>query len=303
MFPYISDLINYLFGTSLSITVPTFGFILVIAIIMAFLVVYLEIKRKEQAGLIPSGSAGNIFVFVNIVLLSVLVGAKLFHILDHWDRFIQAPFGMLFSPNGHSFYGGLTLTVIVMFFYLRHIGLPMRHGMDIAAPAILLGSAVGRWACQLAGDGCWGIVNPTSKPGWLSFLPDWMWRFTYPHNTIDAGITIPGCAGVHCFVLPEPVFPTPVYESAMAFLSFCIIWLIRKRIKTPGHLFSCFLILYGLSRFLAEMIRINPKFSMLGMQLSQAQMISFILFISGFFSLWCFRWFQTMSEKKHESGD
>jgi phosphatidylglycerol:prolipoprotein diacylglycerol transferase len=57
-------------------------------------------------------------------------------------------------------------------------------------------------------------------------------------------------------------------------------WMMRKRLKTPGAMFFLFLILNGAERYFIELLRITPKYPVWGMQLSQAQMIA-LLFIAG----------------------
>jgi prolipoprotein diacylglyceryltransferase len=161
---------------------------------------------------------------------------------------------------------------------------------DAIAPALILSYAIGRIGCQLAGDGCWGVVNPDPIPEWLSFLPDWVWSFTYPHNVINDGIPIPGCGGDHCFALPYPVYPTPLYETLMGLAIFGILMSIRKLLKTPGYLFSIYLILNGIERFLIEEVRINKPYEIIGIQFTQAQIIAIGLMILGCIGFWYFRW-------------
>jgi prolipoprotein diacylglyceryltransferase len=134
--------------------------------------------------------------------------------------------------------------------------------------------------CQLSGDGDWGIVNLAAKPDFLSFIPDWMWAYRYPHNVINDGIPIPGCAGAHCMQLAEPVYPTPLYESMMSFAAFGFFWMIRKRVVIPGLLFAYYLIFNGAERFLIELIRVNTEYNIMG-GITQAQIISTILFVTG----------------------
>jgi phosphatidylglycerol:prolipoprotein diacylglycerol transferase len=65
---------------------------------------------------------------------------------------------------------------------------------------MMLAYGVGRIGCQMAGDGDWGIPNTAPKPGWLSWAPDWMWSFKYPHNVSmeDQGNKIADCVGKYC---------------------------------------------------------------------------------------------------------
>ena len=152
--------------------------------------------------------------------------------------------------------------------------------VDTSVLPLLIGYALGRMGCQLSGDGDWGIVNLAPKPNMLAFIPDWMWSYQYPHNVINDGISIPGCVGPHCMQLPQPVYPTPLYESMMSFAAFGLFWMIRKRVVIPGLLFAYYLIFNGAERFLIELIRVNTEYNIMG-GVTQAQIISTLLFITG----------------------
>jgi len=62
--------------------------------------------------------------------------------------------------------------------------------------------------------------------------------------------------------------------------------LIRKKIKTPGILFSIFLMFNGLERFFIEKIRVNTKYHIFGNAITQAEIISTLLFIAGVILFW-----------------
>ncbi|HET9279837.1 MAG TPA: prolipoprotein diacylglyceryl transferase family protein, partial [Flavitalea sp.] len=155
------------------------------------------------------------------------------------------------------------------------------HLNDAAAPALMLAYSVGRIGCQVSGDGDWGIVNNGPKP--FSWLPDWMWGYTYPNNVarMDQDNPIPGCTDKFCFQLSEPHFPTPFYETVICFILFLVLWSLRKRLKIPGTLFALYLILNGIERFFIEKIRVNTKIHLFGLQFTQAELISSLLLISG----------------------
>lgn len=120
------------------------------------------------------------------------------------------------------------------------------------------------------------------KPKVLSFLPTWLFAFDYPHNVNEEGIPIKGCNDKQfCNRLPLPVFPTALYETMMGLLIFLILWLIRKRIHIPGMLFFIYLILNGFERFFIEKIRVNSEFLLLGMKVSQAEMIAVAIIVVG----------------------
>ncbi|NNM95936.1 MAG: diacylglyceryl transferase, partial [Bacteroidia bacterium] len=186
-------------------------------------------------------------------------------------------------------YGGLIFGAAAVLYYTSRKGISIIHTIDAAAPAMMIAYAVGRIGCQMAGDGDWGIANSAPKPQWLGFLPDWMWAFSYPHNVINEGIPIPGCTGPHCFMLNPPVFPTPFYETVTCGLLFLVLWLMRKRITTPGVLFSIYLAMNGVERFLVELIRVNIRYHLFGISFTQAQLISPMFVLAGVFGIFYFR--------------
>lgn len=241
--------------------------------------------KEEKETVYPHKMVGDITI---VAAMSGLLGAKLFDNLEHWNDFIQDPVGALFSFSGLTFYGGLIFGSVAVLYYATKLGIRYYYMIDAAAPGLILAYAIGRGGCHLSGDGDWGIVNTTGKPSWLSFLPDWAWSYTYPHNVLNEGVPIPGCEGRFCFQLPEAVYPTPLYEIMWASLIFVILWNIRKRISIPGILFSIYLVLNGMERFTIEIIRVNPQYEVLGIALSQAQLIALGLILSGCVGLWFF---------------
>ncbi|OPZ98819.1 MAG: Prolipoprotein diacylglyceryl transferase [Bacteroidetes bacterium ADurb.Bin408] len=194
---------------------------------------------------------------------------------------MRDPVEAIFSFSGLTFYGGLIVCTITLLWYGKKNGIPPLVFADAAAPAVMLGYAIGRIGCHVSGDGDWGIVNTMPMPQWLSFLPDWLWAYDYPHNVLNEGIHIEGCMGKYCSVLENPVFPTPLYETLTCILFFLVLWAIRKRIKTHGLLFSIYLMLNGTERFFVEKIRVNEVYHIFGRNITQAEIISVILFLIG----------------------
>jgi phosphatidylglycerol:prolipoprotein diacylglycerol transferase len=255
--------------------------------------VYLR-HRESKAQLLPVPKEKTVVLNARdhvgqIILLGVIggfVGAKIFHNLENWAEFMRDPIEALIAFSGLTFYGGLIVAAILIIRYGRKNGLPATHLTDAGAPTLMLTYGIGRIGCHVSGDGDWGIVNLAAKPNWMSFLPDWMWSFNYAHNVNNVGIPIPGCEGRWCHQLPEPVFPTSFYETLMCFALFGILWLIRKRITTPGLLFSIYLVMNGAERFLIEQIRVNTTYQIMGMDITQAQIISTLLMIAGLVGIW-----------------
>jgi phosphatidylglycerol---prolipoprotein diacylglyceryl transferase len=241
--------------------------------------------KMETMLMYPHHLVGNITL---IAAIGGIIGAKLFDALENFSDFIHDP-AMIFSSSGLTVYGGLIVGAISVLVYAKSKGIPLLHLVDAAAPAMILAYAVGRIGCQIAGDGDWGIPNPHPMPGIISFLPNWMWSFGYPHNVEHAGIPIPGCASEYCTVMVPGVYPTPFYETIMGTIIFFILWSMRKKIHEPGVLFCWYLVFNGIERFMIELIRVNIKYNIFGIHPTQAQIISPIFFLLGVTGIYYFK--------------
>ncbi|RZL13452.1 MAG: diacylglyceryl transferase [Pedobacter sp.] len=207
------------------------------------------------------------------------LGAKIFDNLEHWDSFIKDPIGGLLSFSGLTFYGGLICGGAAVLYIARKNGVKPLHMLDIGGPGMMLAYSVGRIGCHMSGDGDWGIDNLNAKP--FNWLPDWLWAYTYPNNVANEGVQMANCVGKFCRELPNPVYPTPLYEVIVCFILFLILWKIRHQIKSPGMMFGIYLMMNGTERFFIELIRVNTKYNVAGIQFTQAELISTILFLSG----------------------
>lgn len=257
-----------------------------------------EENESKQVFQYASAKTGDIIIAAG---LSGVVGSKLFSIFENLGGFFDDPIGTFFSSSGLNIYGGLIVAFFVVAWYVKSIGIKPIYMMDIGGMGILLGYALGRVGCQLSGDGDWGIVA-SPQPSWW-FLPDWVWSQSYPNNVNNDGVLMQGineatfntaratmsvedacktASGVrYCHELNPKVFPTPIYETFFGLLAFAILFFNKHKFKIPGTLFFIYMIVNGIERFLIEIIRVNDRYSLLGMNYSQAQYISILFVIIG----------------------
>lgn len=231
-----------------------------------------------------------------IAVFSGIIGAKIFGLIENIDNFLANPVEVFLYGGGLAIYGGLIGGFLASYWYLKKLGLPILHMIDAVAPGLILGSLVGRLGCHLAGDGCWGIPSNSTQPSWWVF-PDWLWENHYPRNVINSGVPIDGCSWKYCMGLSEGVYPTSIYEIAMFALILAILWGIRKSITTGGVLFCIYLMLNGMERYLIENIRVNRQYDLLGLDLTQAQIIAISLSLIGSIG-WVFLSFQYRAKHK-----
>jgi prolipoprotein diacylglyceryltransferase len=274
--------------------------------------------QEKKVRIWPHDRVGDLTIYAFIF---GFVGAKIFNSLETWDEFVKDPMGSLLSFSGLTFYGGLICAALAIWYYARKHGIGFWQLNDAAAPGLMLAYSIGRIGCQVSGDGDWGILNSayitssTGKvtpagpadftrtlhqysriyldqfhsldkvPHWSlkapSFLPDWLFAYSYPHNVIGEGAHILDCNTQYCSQLPIPVFPTPLYETLTCFVLFLLLWSLRKRLRIPGMLFGIYLILNGIERFLVEHIRVNTTYTIFGFHPTQAELISAGLVIAG----------------------
>lgn len=297
MYPDLSYVFHDLFGTpadNWASIVKIFGLMLAIAILCSSYFLNLEFKRREKNGSLkqlkitkdgktssiwPHEKVGDITI---VAAISGVIGAKLFAVFESVGSiksFFQDPIHTLFSGSGLAIYGGLIVAFVVVSRYVKRLGIRILDMCDATAPSLMIGYGVGRIGCQLSGDGDWGIVAG-SKPNWF-VLPDWMWSQTYPRNVADEGIRMAECAGKYCMELSQGVFPTPIYETFLAFLIFGILWAFRKKLNISGQIFFLYCMLNGIERFFIEKIRVNDTFDFGAFKASQAEIIAFFLFFIG----------------------
>ena len=247
----------------------------------------------------PSSRTNDIVILAGV---SGVLGSKLFSVLEDLPAFFSDPAGTFLSGSGLNVYGGLILAFIAVYYFVNKIGIKPIYMMDIAGMGILLGYAVGRIGCQLSGDGDWGIIAQPMPTWW--FLPDWLWSYTYPYNVNNEGVLLQACnpeayqqaimtglsreqscaasCGMrYCHQLGQGVYPTPIYETLFGLIAFFILYLKRRSFEIPGVLFFFYMIINGVERFLIEMIRVNEKHMLFGLNWSQAQYISVLFVLIG----------------------
>lgn len=286
-----------------SFTENTQGFILSTdgnffgGLVSAALSAYLKFREKEKTKLEkpvwveeqihPYQHVGNMTL---IAAFAGILGAKIFHNLENWDEFIADPIDALLSFSGLTMYGGLILASAALIYYGYKNKITVTHLIDSSVPSLMLGYAIGRVGCHVSGDGDWGINNVAPKPNWLNWAPDWVWAYDYPHNVNGVGEPIANCFDhKYCNHLVPSVFPTPFYETIMCICLFFVLWYLRKRITTPGMLFSIYLIFNGIERFFIEKIRVNTLYHIGDFAFTQAELISTLLFILGVIGIWFFK--------------
>jgi len=204
-----------------------------------------------------------------IVLLSSVVGSRLFYVIFHLDEFkgrwldtinpVQ-PTGEL-AIAGLSMVGGVVLAIVLGILYLYLKRMDIWKVADIVAPSFPLGLAVARIGCFLKGccfgkptDSFCGVVFPYDSPAGY-FFPD-----------------------IH-------LYSSQLISSFLGIVIFLILILFEKKKRFDGFTLWLMISLYSVARFVVDFFRyyeesmIFLKFGDTAFSINQAVMI-FLFLIS-----------------------
>lgn len=190
-----------------------------------------------------------------------IVGARLYHVITDWHRF-EDNLGDIpkIWEGGLGIPGGIALGVVFGTYAGRQRGIPVLVQMSLAAPALPLAQAIGRW-------GNWFNQELYGKP---TDLP-WALEIDAAHNGDYADGTT--------------FHPTFLYESLWNFALCAALLAIDRRWGNrlaPGKLFALYLVGYGVGRLWVEGLRIDPANEFGGLRVNQ--WMSLVLIAGG--ALW-----------------
>jgi phosphatidylglycerol:prolipoprotein diacylglycerol transferase len=218
-----------------------------------------------------------------LVSLFGLFGARLFSWLFFFPPGISLWAALKNSGGGMVFYGGVIFGTLAVVFYGRFSRLPLGNLMDVFAPGLALGLALGRVGCFMAGC-CWGDICvdpaelsklPPSASAWqvqtlpLISAPGFPLAVRFPegagateqHRELGLIDRQPG--------LSRPVHPVQLYEAALA-LVLCVFlhcWFEQRRWQ--GQVFCLLILNYAVIRFATEFLRADNSPIYFGLTLSQ----------------------------------
>ncbi|MEX2272048.1 MAG: prolipoprotein diacylglyceryl transferase [Vicinamibacterales bacterium] len=222
--------------------VYTYGVLLAAAYLLGL---QLAVRRARHRGVDPA----RVMDLGIWIIIAALIGAKALLIVVDWDYYRSNPreiFSLVRSAG--VFYGGLIVATITGFALMRRYRLPVWTTADLYAPGIALGHVIGRMGCFFAGC-CWG--KPTDLP--------WAITFTNPAAALNVGTP-----------LNVALHPTQLYEAGAELVILALLLTTERRGGYfAGRTFWLYMLLYGITRFIIEFYRGDPRGEMLGMSTSQ----------------------------------
>ncbi|MBA3560566.1 MAG: prolipoprotein diacylglyceryl transferase [Gemmatimonadaceae bacterium] len=195
-----------------------------------------------------------------------IVGAKLYYavLMNDWST--------LLSREGFVFWGGLIGGILAVSAIVVRKRLGFHRIADVAGLGIAAAYSVGR-------TGCWAVGDDYGRPSTSFFavsFPQGAPPSTVQNMISNFGITaqageLPGTV--------LSVHPTQLYETAMGFGMFLILWRLRDHRHAEGWLFGVYMVVAGVERFLIEFMRAKDD-RFFGV-LTMAQMIALAFMLLG----------------------
>jgi len=178
----------------------------------------------------------------------------------------------LFTRGGLVWYGGLAGGTAAVLAYMWLKKLPLRVLIDAVSPSLAVGYLLGRVGCFLVND----------DYGLLFWLP---WAMAFPHGSPPStahNLSTQFHAAIPAGTPPDQVLavhPTQLYEIALTFAVFCLLWRWRALRRAPGWLFGVYLVLSSAERIIAEIFRAKDDRVLGGATV--AQLVSVVLILLG----------------------
>jgi phosphatidylglycerol:prolipoprotein diacylglycerol transferase len=244
----------------------------------------------QLAKFLAKRSKLNPEIFVNAALIALIagvVGARLSHVLENLGDYTRADRTFMenfmdainIRTGGLTYYGGFLLAFPVTAAYALWKKVPLRLGMDIVAPCVMIGLGVGRIGCLLNGC-CYGAECK---------LP---WAMSFPYHSIayideyyrdevkpPAELTKPDPEGGRPRLLTKEevqashdaklialaksersveVHPAQIYSAITGLMLAALLVAYFTLPHAPGRVFALMLMLEGLTRYMLELLRVEP---------------------------------------------
>jgi phosphatidylglycerol:prolipoprotein diacylglycerol transferase len=210
------------------LTVGWYSIMITIGVLSAIGIALVEAKRRGE----------NTEHIINMALLVIplgAIGARLYHVIDQWDYYMQNP-GLIIGGRGLGIFGAVIGGALGLIIYTRWKKLSTLRWLDIVAPGLILAQAIGRWG-NFFNQELYGY--PTDLP-WAIY--------------IDPAHRLPGYESYSHF---HPLF---LYESLWDLLGFVILMLLGRKLRNrlrDGDIFFLYVIDYSIGRFFLEGLKLD----------------------------------------------
>jgi prolipoprotein diacylglyceryl transferase len=245
----------------LGVPIHSYGVMLGTSMVVGW---FLTMRLAKEDG-VPLDAAGQIFMWSAVYSI---VGARVLYCIVQFSD-LSSPLDLFkIWQGGMVAYGGMIGGFLASWYNCRRQGIPLLRWADVAAPCVVLGTAITRVGCLL--HGCdygrradllaWAIHFPKGSPAWM-----------YHVGKLGLSASAPESYGVH---------PTQVYEMLAGLFLFGLLMFLRRVRRFSGMPFLGWVIGYGILRPIIEVYRDDEERGTLG-PLSTSQFIGIVSVLLG----------------------
>ena len=205
-----------------------YGILIALGVTAAIVIGLVEAKRRNE----------NLEHILNIAIIVVplgFIGARIYHVIDRWDFYLQNP-ALIIGGSGLGIFGAVIGGIIGLIVYTRWKKLSTLRWLDTLAPGLILAQAIGRWG-NFFNQELYGY--PTELPWAIHINPE--------HR-------LPGYENFSYF------HPLSLYESLSNLLGFSLLMLLGRKLRRhllDGDIFFLYVIFYSAGRFFLEGLKMD----------------------------------------------
>jgi phosphatidylglycerol---prolipoprotein diacylglyceryl transferase len=188
-----------------------------------------------------------------VVMIFAIVAARLYHVIHLWDHYVANPAEIPQIWNGGlGIPGGIVGGAVGVWVYTRSRGLSAARWMDIAAPALLLGQAIGRLGNFVNQE----LYGPPISLCGVEFPPCLPWGIP-----IDAAHRAETGWDALTYPVETTAFvPLFAYEAVLNLIGMAVLLFVIRRFSPrlfAGDAVLMYIMWYGAVRALLETYRVN----------------------------------------------
>lgn len=213
----------------------TYGLMLALAFLAAMVYCRFEAKRIQVKPALMS----------DLLLWALgggILGARLLYMIIHPDEYTGLLSFFAIWKGGLVYYGGFIGGVIGSYIFARRNKINFIDLCDLVTPGLMLGQAIGRWGCFMAGC-CYGKEVNAEHPLGVAFPAS-------KDSLIPQTLQNPDIAHPEHFL-----HPTQLYLSINGIVLWLILWFIFRKRTCRGQVTGFFLIFYAITRSALETFR------------------------------------------------
>jgi len=253
-------------GTDYVLTLFGYGLAMCLGFLLAILTAARRARRDGSSPEVVHNAALACF-------FGGVFGARAFFVVQFSEQFPGLLDLLKIWEGGLTFYGGFVVAALAVVIYLKITRRPVLYWLDVITPSLALGLAFGRLGCFLNGC-CYGdvaragpgMVWPVGSIPWFHYAEQHLAALGHA-GPMPGGAVGGALAGALAAAWRMPaIHPSQLYSLVNALLLAGVLSVMFWRRRRNGQVLLTFVVLYGVTRYLLEVIRADePEIYLLGL--------------------------------------